>query len=129
MTLDGPPTEDRRRRFACRRVRGYLVLGPIPSSRRWLPATIRLTLALMLPFWIYTPALAIGLFAMDAVSDEAIVFPFLFSAAAVSIAAGLYPLATWPCRWPFRVAATVAWAAALGAIAFPWTMLVAEYLG
>ena len=122
---DPPPTV--RRRLAARRVRGYLVLGPVPPLRAWWPAAVRLVLAALLPFWIYTPLLVGWLFLIDL--DQTIGMSLLFGGAAFSLAAGLYPLATWPCRWPFRLAATLVWATLLGLMGYPWSILVAEYLG
>ena len=127
MTFDPPPESSRRRPFAARRVRGYLVLGPVPPLRRWWPAVGRVLLALMLPFWIYTPLLAAWL-ALAIDLDEGVGMPLLFVAGTVSIAAGLYPLASWPCPWPFRLAATFVWAALLGIAAWPWTFLIVELL-
>ncbi|NNJ24873.1 hypothetical protein [Alienimonas chondri] len=123
------PGENRSGRlFAARRVRGYLVLGPVPPLGRWWRGALRLILALMLPFWIYTPLLACWLFALDAISDETTTMSLIFAAGCVSVAAGVYPLATWPCQWPFRLAGSFVWATLMGLIAWPWTMLVASYL-
>ncbi|MFH5804883.1 hypothetical protein [Alienimonas sp. DA493] len=101
----------------------------MPPSVRWQEPVGRAVLALMLPFWIYSPALAIWFVALDVGNaSEDVIFPILFGFAGVSIAAGVYPLATWPCRWPYRFAASFVWAAMLGVAAFPWTMLIVSYL-
>ncbi|QDT17335.1 hypothetical protein [Alienimonas californiensis] len=129
MTVDDLPEPPPRRRFAARRVRGYFVFGPIPPRSRWLEPVGRVILTLMLPFWIYTPALALWFLAIQSSdASEEVILPALFGFAAIAVAAGVYPLATWPCRWPFRLVASFVWAALLGVIGFPWSLLIVSYL-
>ena len=119
-----------RREFTARHVRGYLVVGPLP---RWLVrdrGLARLAGSFFGTFLLYagpfTLLIFLGSRPWRIIDDDLSGFLCcLIGAAAVGV--GLMPLATWPIRLAFRVAAVAVAAIVNAGIAALWFVLLVEF--
>ena len=102
------------------------MLGPLPAwvwrGRVWG----RLVLAAFLPFWLYTPLFVGWYWLTDGSAGDGWA-PFLAATAAI-FALGAFPLATWPCRWEFRLPLVVAYAAVQAVALWWWTLFLVDWL-
>ena len=127
---DLPVLPPRGRGFTARRVRGYLVVGPMPD---WLwehRGAARVVGCFFGTFLGYAGAFAVLIYLAGRGgprvihNDIAAILCLLIGCA--SVAVGLMPIATWPIRLGFRAPAVAGFSLLNGGVALLWFVILAE---